>query len=144
MPRVEAFARDALRPAATREARAPHSVLASDPLCACTCLPLERSPSCRPGQPSTVQFAIARPVSAAYCGPPPNPPVSPDPQETARCMPASSCPQTRTLSVIWESSVSARTLVVRLSRKASTLVLFALATTVANAQTPQSAPRQAV
>src|SRR5216683_2133816 len=110
MPRVEAFARDALRPAATREARAPHSVLASDPLCACTCLPPERSPSCRPGQPSTVQFAIARPVSAAYCGPPPNPPVSPDPQETARCMPASSCPQTRTLSVIWESSVSARTL----------------------------------
>src|SRR5207237_6772620 len=51
-----------------------------------------------------------RPTFAAYCGPPPNPPVSPDPQETARCMPASSCPQTRTLSVIWESSVSARTL----------------------------------
>src|SRR6202040_4185704 len=45
-------------------------------------------------------------------GPPPNPPVSPDPQETARCMPASSCPQTRTILVIWESSVSARTLVV--------------------------------
>src|SRR6266568_1225941 len=110
MPRVEAFARDALRPAATREARAPHSVLASDPLCACTCLPPERSPSCRPGLPTTAQFAIARPTFAAYCGPPPNPPVSPDPQETARCMPASSCPQTRTLSVIWESSVSARTL----------------------------------
>src|SRR6266576_1022616 len=110
MPRVEAFARDALRPAATRQARAPYSVLASDLLCACTCLPPERSPSCRPGLPTTAQFAIARPTFAAYCGPPPNPPVSPDPQETARCMPASSCPQTRTLSVIWESSVSARTL----------------------------------
>src|SRR2546422_2984333 len=93
MPRVEAFARDALRPAATREARAPHSVLASDPLCACTCLPPERSPSCRPGLPTTAQFAIARPTFAAYCGPPPNPPVSPDPQMHACVfMPADSHP----------------------------------------------------
>src|SRR5713101_267714 len=111
MPRAEVSVRDASRPAANRQARAPYSVLASDPLCACTCLPPERSPSCRPCQPTTAQSAIARPTFAAYYGPPPSPPVSPDPQETARCMPASSCPQTRTLSVIWESSVSARTLV---------------------------------
>src|ERR1700675_400232 len=110
MPQAEVSVRDASRPAAIRQARAPHSVLASDPLCACTCLPPERSPSCRPAQPTTAQSAIARPAFAAYYDPPPNPPVSPDPQETARCMPASSCPQTRTLSVIWESSVSAKTL----------------------------------
>ncbi len=88
----------------------PYSVFANGPLSACICPPPERSPSCRLQPPTSVQSAIATPTSAACYGPPPNPQASPDLQETARCMPASSYSQTRTLPPIWESSVSAGTL----------------------------------
>src|SRR5258708_26367712 len=110
MPQGVVCVRDASRAASTRQVRAPYNVFANGPLSACICPPPERSPSCRLQPPTSVQSAIATPTSAACYGPPPNPQASPDLQETARSMPASSYAQTRTLLPIWESSVSARTL----------------------------------
>src|SRR5258707_2279104 len=104
MPQGAVGVRDASRPASTRQVRAPDSVFTNGPLSACICPPPERSPSCRLQPPTSVQSAIATPTSAASYGPTPNPQVSPDPQETGKCIPASSYFQSRTLLPISESS----------------------------------------
>ena len=58
-------------------------------------LPTDRAMAITPnGQPTATRSGSAKPASAAYSVPKSNLPPSPDPQETARCMPkSSSCHQ---------------------------------------------------
>jgi hypothetical protein len=77
----------------------------------CSYPPIARWPSPPHGQPTATRSGSAKPASAAYSVPKSNLPPSPDPQETARCMPkSSSCHQSRTPLRPWESFVRIGTL----------------------------------
>src|SRR5208282_3684202 len=94
-----------------RRSLAPRSAPASATPSACSCPPRERSTSSQHGPPTAVRCAIARPISAAYYGPPPNSPAAPDPQETARRISLCSYANYCTTPPKRESSVSLSTLV---------------------------------